>query len=85
MAYRQRRRTGPRCSPSVTAYSRLSPVTGGLCVYCLVARGYLCKLPDPWSWADRGLDEIYQDWPGERERKVFLHGVDVLRSFPKPD
>ncbi|SOZ22150.1 hypothetical protein CBM2609_P50011 [Cupriavidus taiwanensis] len=51
----------------------------------MVARGYLCKLPDPWSWADRGLDEIYQDWPGERERKVFLHGVDVLRSFPKPD
>jgi ADP-ribosylglycohydrolase len=53
--------------------------------YCLVARGHLCKLPDPWWWADRRLDEIYQDWPGERERKVFLRELDVLRSFPKTD
>ncbi|WP_232232439.1 ADP-ribosylglycohydrolase family protein [Cupriavidus sp. amp6] len=53
--------------------------------YCLVARGYLCKLPDPWSWADSRLDEIYQDWPGERERKAFLRELDVLRSFPKID
>ncbi|WP_245175807.1 ADP-ribosylglycohydrolase family protein [Cupriavidus sp. AcVe19-6a] len=53
--------------------------------YCLVARGYLRQLADPWDWADRRLDEIYQDWPGERERKAFLRELDVLRSFPKTD
>lgn len=52
--------------------------------YCLVARGYLCQLPDTWSWADR-MEEIYQDWPGERERKALLRELDVLRTFPKTD
>ncbi len=51
--------------------------------YCLVARGYLRKLDDPWEWADRRLDEIYQDWTGERQRKAFQRELDVLRSFPK--
>lgn len=54
-------------------------------VYCLVARGYLNRLPDPWSWADRCLEEIYQDWTGERQRKAFQRELDVLRSFGKTD
>jgi len=53
--------------------------------YCLAARGYLRRLSDPWIWADRRLDEIYQDWPGERDRKAYLRELDVLRSFPKAD
>lgn len=53
--------------------------------YCLVARGYLRQLADPWGWADRRLAEIYQNWLGERERKAFLSELDVLRSFPKTD
>lgn len=53
--------------------------------YCLVARGYLRQLADPWGWADRRLDEIYQDWPGERERKAYLGELDGLRSFPKTE
>jgi len=50
--------------------------------YCLVGRGYLQKLDDPWSWADRRLDEIYHDWTGQ-EREALLRELDVLRSFPK--
>ncbi|CAN7212898.1 ADP-ribosylglycohydrolase family protein [Cupriavidus necator] len=53
--------------------------------YCLVARGYLRQLAEPWVWADRRLDEIYQDWPRERERKAYLRELDLLRSFPKTD
>jgi len=53
--------------------------------YCLVARGYLRQLGDPWGWADCRLDEIYQDWPERRERKGLLGELEVLRSFPKTD
>jgi ADP-ribosyl-[dinitrogen reductase] hydrolase len=53
--------------------------------YCLVARGYLHKLPDPWSWADQRLEELYQHWPDQREGETFLQELDVLRSFPKTD
>ncbi|TDF66044.1 ADP-ribosylglycohydrolase family protein [Cupriavidus sp. L7L] len=57
----------------------------GCAYFSLAARGYLCKLPDPWSWADRRLEEIYQDWTGERQRKAFQAELDVLRSFGKTD
>lgn len=53
--------------------------------YCLVARGYLRKLDDPWGWADSRLADIYEDWPENRERKALLPELDVLRSFPKTD
>jgi ADP-ribosyl-[dinitrogen reductase] hydrolase len=53
--------------------------------YCLIATGYLRKLADPWSWADRRLEEIHNDWSDERERRAFLVELDVLRSFPKAD
>jgi ADP-ribosyl-[dinitrogen reductase] hydrolase len=53
--------------------------------YCLTARGYLRNLADPWSWADQRLEVIYGEWPDQRERKVFLAELDVLRSFPKTD
>lgn len=51
--------------------------------YCLVARGYLKKLSDPWSWADQRLEEIYQDWSAPQERKTFLAELGELRSFSK--
>ncbi|WP_244097730.1 ADP-ribosylglycohydrolase family protein [Burkholderia anthina] len=53
--------------------------------YCLTARGYLRKLVDPWSWADQRLEEIYHQWPGQRDRNGFLNELDVLRRFPKTD
>lgn len=53
--------------------------------YCLVARGYMQELPNPWSWADDRLDAIYGDWPNPHERKAFLAELDVVRSFPKSD
>jgi ADP-ribosyl-[dinitrogen reductase] hydrolase len=53
--------------------------------YCLIARGYLRKLADPWSHADGRLDAIYSDWQNPHERKAFLAELDVLRSFPKTD
>lgn len=53
--------------------------------YCLVARGYLRQLAEPWVWADCRLHEIYQDWPCERERQALLRELDILRSFPKTD
>lgn len=52
-------------------------------LYCLVARGYMQELPDPWSWADGRLDAIYGDWPNPHDRKAFLAELNVVRSFPK--
>ena len=50
--------------------------------YCLVARGYLQKLDDPWSWTDHKLEEIYKTWSNLRDKEAFLDELDVLRSFP---
>ncbi|MFP3554907.1 ADP-ribosylglycohydrolase family protein [Paraburkholderia sp. SIMBA_049] len=51
--------------------------------YCLIARGYLKKLSDPWSRADQRLEEIYRDWSDTHEQKAFLAELDELRSFSK--
>lgn len=53
--------------------------------YCLVARGYLRNLSDPWSSADQRLEEIYAEWPNQPERKALLAELEVLRRFPKTD
>ncbi|REG60068.1 ADP-ribosylglycohydrolase [Paraburkholderia sp. BL6669N2] len=53
--------------------------------YVLVARGYLRKTADPWSWAVQRLEEIYNDWQDQHEQRAFLRELDVLRSFPKTD
>ncbi|WP_087629145.1 ADP-ribosylglycohydrolase family protein [Caballeronia telluris] len=53
--------------------------------YCLLARGYLRNLGDPWSWADERLEAIYEAWPREEEKTVFLSELNVLRRFPKTD
>jgi ADP-ribosyl-[dinitrogen reductase] hydrolase len=56
------------------------------CAYfCLVARGYLYKLTDPWSSADHRLEAVYAGWSGPRERTTFLMELNVLRNFPKTD
>jgi ADP-ribosyl-[dinitrogen reductase] hydrolase len=51
--------------------------------YCLVARGYLRNLADPWSSVDQRLEEIYAEWPNQPERNAFLAELEVLRGFPK--
>lgn len=51
--------------------------------YCLVARGYLNRHPDPWAWADHRLADIYGDWSNGQDQSVLLHELDVLRRFPK--
>ncbi|EDT05716.1 ADP-ribosylation/Crystallin J1 [Burkholderia ambifaria IOP40-10] len=51
--------------------------------YCLVARGYLERLADAWTWADERLEEVYSAWPDQAERKAFLVELDVLRRFPE--
>jgi ADP-ribosyl-[dinitrogen reductase] hydrolase len=53
--------------------------------YCLLARGYLRKIGDPWSWADQRLEAIYEVWPRQQEKTLFLSELNVLRSFPKTD
>jgi ADP-ribosylglycohydrolase len=53
--------------------------------YCLVARGYLQALVDPWSSADQRLEEIYSMWSDQPARKAFLIELDLLRRFPKTD
>ncbi|MDB5763967.1 MAG: hypothetical protein JWQ21_2962 [Herminiimonas sp.] len=53
--------------------------------YCLVARGYLKKLDDPWTWSHHRLEELYQSWPDQWQKNGFLTELDVLRSFPKTD
>jgi ADP-ribosylglycohydrolase len=53
--------------------------------YCLVARGYLRNLADPWSSADQRLEEIYAAWSEQPAQKAFLVELDVLRRFPKTD
>lgn len=55
------------------------------CAYlCMVARGYLHRLHDPWSWADSRLEVIYNGFD-DQERLAPLRELDVLRSFPKTD
>jgi ADP-ribosyl-[dinitrogen reductase] hydrolase len=51
--------------------------------YCLVARGYLQTLDDPWSSADRRLEQVYRTWPDLHGKEAFLDEFDVLRSFPE--
>lgn len=53
--------------------------------YCLVARGYLGKIDEPWSWAEQRLQYIYEVWPDRQSARPFLAELDVLRSFPKID
>jgi ADP-ribosyl-[dinitrogen reductase] hydrolase len=49
--------------------------------YCLVARGYLQKIEEPWNWAGVRLHEIYRDWPDLSERDRFLMETDKLWRF----
>ncbi|CAE6959586.1 ADP-ribosylarginine hydrolase Tri1 [Paraburkholderia domus] len=53
--------------------------------YCLLARGYLRKFDDPWSWADQRLEAVYDAWPRQQEKTFFLSELKVLRSFSKTD
>jgi len=54
------------------------------CAYlCMVARGYLHGLHDPWTLADQRLADIYDGWSNDQERQVLLHELDVLRNFLK--
>jgi ADP-ribosylglycohydrolase len=50
-----------------------------------VARGYLSKIGDPWSWADQRLEAIYEAWQRQQEKTAFLVELNMLRSFPKTD
>lgn len=50
--------------------------------YCLVARGYLQRLDDPWSWADHKLEVVYRTWSVMHDKEAFLAELDVLRCFP---
>lgn len=51
--------------------------------YCLVARGLLQQHAEPWEWADRRLEEVYQACTRQIERETFLSELNVLRDFPK--
>jgi ADP-ribosylglycohydrolase len=81
--------TGPDRELARSAHLQSMPTHGhprslvACAFYCLIARGYLNKLPDPWSWADQRLEEIYHAWSDPREQKAFLAELDELRSFPK--
>eukprot|EP00257_Ricinus_communis_P012824 XP_002538111.2 uncharacterized protein LOC8279457 [Ricinus communis] len=51
--------------------------------YCLIARGYLKNLSDPWSWADQRLEEIYHARSDPHEQIAFLAELDELKRFPR--
>lgn len=53
--------------------------------YCLVARGYLKRLTDPWAWADQRLQAIYEALPDHGNGRQFLAELDMLRRFPQTD
>ncbi|CAG9172540.1 ADP-ribosylarginine hydrolase Tri1 [Cupriavidus laharis] len=53
--------------------------------YCLVARGYLGGLADPWASADSRLETVYTALPDAQGRGEFLRELDVLRGFPTHD
>ncbi|MGF6872191.1 ADP-ribosylglycohydrolase family protein [Paraburkholderia sp. MM5477-R1] len=53
--------------------------------YCLVARGYLRKFHEPWSWAGQRLQSIYEAWPDRQSARPLLAELAVLRAFPKTD
>lgn len=51
--------------------------------YCLVARAYLNKLADPWTWADERLESLYGRWSDGDEGRLFLTELNVLRQYPE--
>jgi len=53
--------------------------------YCLVARGYLRGEDDPWSWADRRIQTIYEASPDRLSSERRLNELDTLRCFPTTD
>lgn len=54
--------------------------------YSLVARAYLWKIDDPWSWANEHLGAVYQRWSVEREPdSTFLAELDLIRRFMKTE
>ncbi|WP_250501608.1 ADP-ribosylglycohydrolase family protein [Caballeronia sp. AZ7_KS35] len=54
-------------------------------IYSLVARAYLWKLDDPWTWADARLQAVYEQWADEASARTFLAELDVLRQFLKTE
>lgn len=51
-------------------------------LYSLVARAYLWKIDDPWSWANEHLGAVYQRWSVERKPdSTFLAELDLIRRF----
>jgi ADP-ribosylglycohydrolase len=52
-------------------------------LYCLVARGYLHGLPDPWEWADNELERVYSTWDQYHRRHVLKAELQVVRDFPR--
>jgi ADP-ribosylglycohydrolase len=81
--------TGPDCELARYAHLQSMPTHAhprslvACAFYCLIARGYLKKLSDPWSWADQRLEEVYQDWSDPHEQIAFLAELNELRTFPK--
>ncbi|WP_434661527.1 ADP-ribosylglycohydrolase family protein [Paraburkholderia sp. A3BS-1L] len=53
--------------------------------YCLVARGYLRKIADPWMWAGQRLQEVYETWPDCPSRQQLSAELRLLLRFPATD
>lgn len=52
-------------------------------LYCLVARGYLNGLSEPWLWADNELERVYSTWDQYHRRHVLKAELQVVRDFPR--
>lgn len=55
-------------------------------LYSLVARAYLWKIDDAWSWANEHLGAVYQRWSVDRQPdSTFLAELDLIRRFMKTE
>lgn len=52
-------------------------------LFCLVARGYLHGASDPWEWADRELERVYETWDQYHRRHVLKAELQIVRDFPQ--
>lgn len=52
-------------------------------LYCLVARGYLQRKDNPWTWADNELERVYSTCDQYHRRHALKTELQIVRDFPR--
>jgi ADP-ribosyl-[dinitrogen reductase] hydrolase len=52
-------------------------------LYCLVARAYLQRHTDPWTWADTELERVYSTGESQDRRHALMTELQIVGDFPR--